>query len=229
MELITLTKYGDPQNVAVRRSTQAKNITIRITHKGAELVLPLKVKAERGYNFLLSKEHWVRQKLRRNVTKPVNEENKISILGKNYQIIHTDSPENQVKLQNDALEVYCSKVLKRISIEVFLKKKLLSEIKAIVETISKKHNLIYSNIRIMENVTTKWGSCCSRGNLSFNWRIVFAPYEVLKYLVAHEMAHLKEMNHSKNFWQLVEDIYPEYQPAKLWLKRNGRNLYSYLL
>ncbi len=227
MELITLTKYGDPQKVEVRRSTQAKNISIRITHKGAELVLPLKVKAEKGYNFLLITEHWVRKKLRRNVTKSVNEENKISILGKNYKIIHTDSPKNQVKLQNDVLEVYCSIVLKKISIKIFLKKQLLLEIKTLVETISKKHNLIYSNIRIMENMT-KWGSCSNSGNLSFNWQIVFTPYEVLKYLVAHEMAHLKEMNHSTNFWQLVEYIYPEYQPAKLWLKRNGRNLYSYL-
>lgn len=82
-------------------------------------------------------------------------------------------------------------------------------------------------MRIMENVS-RWGSCCSKGNPVFNWRVVFAPFEVLKYLVAHEMVHLKEMNHSKNFWELVEDIYPEYQPAKLWLKRNGKSLYSYL-
>ncbi|BDU60396.1 hypothetical protein FLA4_08060 [Candidatus Rickettsia kotlanii] len=79
----------------------------------------------------------------------------------------------------------------------------------------------------MENVSL-WGSRCSKGNLVFNWRVVLAPFEVVKYLVAHEVAHLKEMNYSKNFWELVEDIYPEYQPAKLWLKRNGKNLYSYL-
>ncbi|HJD56071.1 MAG TPA: M48 family metallopeptidase [Rickettsia endosymbiont of Pyrocoelia pectoralis] len=207
-EFITLTKFGDPKNVAVRRSSQAKNISIRITHKGAELILPLKVKAEKGHNFLLSKEHWVRQKLRRNVASPVRDENNISILGKQYQIIHTDSSENQVKLQDDKLEIYCTPVLKKISIEVFLKRKLLEEVKAIVEIFAKNHNLDYSNIRIMENVT-RWGSCCSKGNLAFNWRIIFAPFEVLKYLVAHEMAHLKEMNHSENFWQLVEDIYPE--------------------
>ena len=62
-------------------------------------------------------------------------------------------------------------------------------------------------MRIMENVS-RWGSCCSKkGNLVFNWRVVFAPFEVLKYLVTHEMVHLKEMNHSKNFWELVERIY----------------------
>jgi len=226
-EVFTLTKYGEPQNVFVRRSGQAKNISIRITHKGAELVLPLKASPEKGHNFLLSKEYWIRQKLCRNVSKLLSDEDTVSILGKSYHIIHTNSSENQVILQDNTLEVYCSAVLKKISIEVFLKKKLLSEIKIIVENNAKRHNLTYSNIRIMENVT-RWGSCCSRGNLAFNWRIVFAPAEVLKYLVAHEMAHLKEMNHSKNFWQLVEDIYPEYQPAKLWLKRNGRNLYNYL-
>ncbi|HJD54362.1 MAG TPA: M48 family metallopeptidase [Rickettsia endosymbiont of Proechinophthirus fluctus] len=227
-DVITLTKYGEPQNVIVRRSSKAKNIAIRITSKGAELVLPLKVKAEKGHNFLLSQEYWVRQKLRRNVTVIPQDEDKISILGKSYEIIHIDSSKNQIKLNDSTLEVYCcSQVLKKLSIEVFLKKKLLAEIKIIVENISKKHNLTYSNIRIMENVS-RWGSCCGKGNLVFNWRVVFAPFEVLKYLVAHEMAHLKEMDHSKNFWELVEYIYPEYQPAKLWLKRNGKNLYSYL-
>jgi len=227
MEFITLDKYGEPQSVAVKRSSQAKHISIRITHKGAELILPLKANLTKGYNFLLSKEYWIRQKLRRNVIHTQSEKDRISILGKSYQIIHTDSSENKIRLQDDTLEVSCSNILKKISIEIFLKKTLLSEIKTIVENFAKKHNLTYSKIRIMENVT-RWGSCSSQGNLAFNWRIVFAPMEVLKYLVAHEMAHLKEMNHSKNFWQLVENIYPEYQSAKLWLKRNGRNLHSYL-
>ncbi|KJV78644.1 hypothetical protein RMAECT_1029 [Rickettsia rhipicephali str. Ect] len=85
-DFITLTKYGEPQNVIVRRSSKAKNIAIRITSKGAELVLPLKVKAEKGHNFLLSKEYWVRQKLRRNVTAIPKDEDKISILGKSYDL-----------------------------------------------------------------------------------------------------------------------------------------------
>ena len=110
MEFITLDKYGEPQNVAVRRSPQAKNISIRITHKGAELVLPIKANFTKGHNFLLSKEYWVRQKLRRNVTRPLSEKNTISILGKSYQIIHTDSSENKIRLQDDTLEVYCSAV-----------------------------------------------------------------------------------------------------------------------
>ncbi len=102
-DFITLTKYGEPQNVIVRRSGKAKNIAIRITPKGAELVLPLKAKLEKGHNFLLSKEYWVRQKLRRNVTVIPKDEDKISILGKSYEIIHIDSSKNQIKLNDSTL------------------------------------------------------------------------------------------------------------------------------
>ena len=98
-DFITLTKYGESQNVIVRRSSKAKNIAIRITSKGAELVLPLKVKAEKGHNFLLSKEYWVRQKLRRNVTAIPKDEDKISILGKSYEIIHIDSSKKSDKIK----------------------------------------------------------------------------------------------------------------------------------
>jgi predicted metal-dependent hydrolase len=64
--------------------------------------------------------------------------------------------------------------------------------------------------------------------LSFNWRLVFAPKEILEYLVVHEMCHMIEMNHSMRFWNLVEKLYPDYKVAKLWLKQNGVRLHQYL-
>lgn len=72
-------------------------------------------------------------------------------------------------------------------------------------------------IRI-KDVKSRWGSCSSKRNLNFNWRLVMAPMEVLDYVVVHELCHLKEMNHSKNFWRLVEEIQPDYKKHKNWLK-----------
>ena len=75
-----------------------------------------------------------------------------------------------------------------------------------------------NSIRI-KDVRSRWGSCSSKANLNFNWRLVLAPMEVLDYVVVHEMCHLKEMNHSKAFWDLVGEILPDYQKQREWLKR----------
>ena len=67
---------------------------------------------------------------------------------------------------------------------------------------------------------TRWGSCSSVGNLNFNWRLAMAPTEVIEYVVIHELCHRLEMNHSKEFWRLVQEKCPEFRKHKAWLKRN---------
>ncbi len=81
----------------------------------------------------------------------------------------------------------------------------------------------YGKISIRDQ-KTRWGSCSSEGNLSFNWRLILAPPDVLDYVVIHELCHRKEMNHSKEFWALVESHMPEYKERRKWLRENGNNL-----
>ena len=71
---------------------------------------------------------------------------------------------------------------------------------------------------------TRWGSCSSRGNINFNWRIVMAPPEIMDYLVIHELCHMRIPNHSSLYWQLVEQFMPEYRQRRDWLKHNSRLL-----
>lgn len=71
---------------------------------------------------------------------------------------------------------------------------------------------------------TRWGSCSARGNLNFNWRLILAPEPVLDYVVIHELAHRKEMNHSKQFWDIVEAMMPDYRTQRQWLKEHGDQL-----
>ncbi|MCA9386358.1 M48 family metallopeptidase, partial [Candidatus Dojkabacteria bacterium] len=72
---------------------------------------------------------------------------------------------------------------------------------------------------------TNWGSCSSKGNLNFTWRLIFAPLEILDYVVVHELCHLKEQNHSQRFWDLVAEQVPDYKKKRIWLKKHGANLY----
>lgn len=81
----------------------------------------------------------------------------------------------------------------------------------------------YGTITIRDQ-KTRWGSCSSKGNLSFNWRLILAPPQVLDYVVVHELCHRKEMNHSKQFWELVESVMPDYAVHRKWLKDNGNEL-----
>lgn len=92
-----------------------------------------------------------------------------------------------------------------------------------VEHYTQIAGLKYTDIKL-SNARTRWGSCSSRGSLNFNWRIVMAPIEVLDYLVVHEVVHLRHHNHSKHFWGMVEELYPEYKGQRGWLKREGHRL-----
>lgn len=86
-----------------------------------------------------------------------------------------------------------------------------------------KASLSYSGIRITAAKRT-WGSCARRGTLSFSWRLVMAPPEIIDYVIVHELAHLAEMNHSRRFWEKVESLLPDYRERRSWLKENGHML-----
>ncbi len=68
---------------------------------------------------------------------------------------------------------------------------------------------------------TRWGSCSAKGNLNFHWKLVLMPPEVLDYVIVHELAHRREMNHSPRFWAEVEHVLPDYRERRRWLKENG--------
>ena len=94
------------------------------------------------------------------------------------------------------------------------------ELPQMVETWAKKMGVTYGRITI-RNQKTRWGSCSSQGNLNFTCFLMLAPKEVQEYVVIHELAHRKEMNHSKAFWKIVQDFDPKFEEHKQWLKTEG--------
>ena len=81
----------------------------------------------------------------------------------------------------------------------------------------------YSAISVRDQ-KTRWGSCSGHGTLSFNWRLMLAPPDILDYVVVHELCHLEHLNHSRDFWACVEAILPDYRERRKWLKEHGHEL-----
>lgn len=77
----------------------------------------------------------------------------------------------------------------------------------------------YNKLKV-SSARRRWGSCNSRGNISFTWRLILVPPQVMDYVVVHELTHLLEMNHSPRFWRKVEQVMPEYRMHKRWLREN---------
>jgi len=105
----------------------------------------------------------------------------------------------------------------------WLKLEALRHIKARLADLGKGFG--YGRVTVKDQ-RTRWASCSASGNLSFNWRTVLAPPDVVDYLILHELAHLERPDHSRAFWRKVEKLCPDYRRHEAWLKNSGRALFS---
>jgi predicted metal-dependent hydrolase len=108
----------------------------------------------------------------------------------------------------------------RPTIERYLRKLAVRELPVRVFELAVLHNLPVQRVTV-RNQRSRWGSCSRRGTISLNWRLVQAPGFVRDYIVLHELAHLKEMNHSRRFWSEVGRLCPDFPEAERWLKQHS--------
>jgi len=107
----------------------------------------------------------------------------------------------------------------------FIKNEFLAEIKKIVKTAPPE---FWPQKIALRDTTSRWGSCSASGTVHFSWRLAFAPTEVMRYIIMHELAHKKHMDHSKAFWRQVSALYgPGVERAKRWLGQHGEELHRY--
>jgi len=110
---------------------------------------------------------------------------------------------------------------KRSNIYIKNKERAREIVRQKLNNFNNTYGFTYNRVSI-KNQRTKWGSCSSKGNLNFNYKIVFLPEHLANYLIVHELCHLKELNHSKSFWLLVEKTIPDYKKCKKELKAFSR-------
>lgn len=107
------------------------------------------------------------------------------------------------------------------SLTAWLQDRVKQDADAFIVRHGQRHELIPASIRILDQKHL-WGACSSSGNITLNWRLVFAPKAVLEYAVGHELCHLKHRHHGPEFWELVRTILPDYRLAKEWLEANEK-------
>jgi predicted metal-dependent hydrolase len=216
-------KNGKIIHVKVRISDRARNISIKILSSNiVELVIPKKASYSAAKKFLLSKESWIRANIKEVYYPGIVLEDQaiIPILGDDVTIHYTNKLRGLTRLEETYLLVHGPQEYLPRKVKQFLYDLLYRELEVITAKTANILKVKYKKIQI-KDTSSRWASCSSIGNLSFCWKLVFTPKEIIEYIVAHEVAHLIEMNHSQAFWAIVAQLYPDYKNARKWLKENS--------
>ncbi|MEI8295546.1 MAG: SprT family zinc-dependent metalloprotease [Alphaproteobacteria bacterium] len=235
---LTLLKHvlanGRTLPVYLRPNKRMKNIRVRLHPRHDAVIISThpRVPIDYVHHFLEGAKEWIEKSTQKRSLRTLFAPGlQISALGKMMMLEHCESSKRHSSGSyvscTETNIIVCGAISEfNIRIKKFLKHLVLEEVK--------KQSLAYANllgfpinkISLRDN-TSCWGSCSGKGNLSFNWRIALAPSAALSYLCAHEVAHLKHKDHSANFWETVESLYPDYKASRAWLKEHGTKLLSY--
>lgn len=206
---------------------RAKRLTLRIEAggRGLRITVPPGVPEREIDRFLERHRGWLEARLAKLPERPqVRPGIKLPLRGVAHLIIHEPGRRGTVAVAAEggmpALIVHGDRRHLPRRLADFLKREAKRDIEALVArhtaTVGRKAKAVR-----FKDTTSRWGSCTSEGTLSFSWRIMMAPPPVIDYLVAHEVAHLREMNHGPKFWKLCRELCPRSDEARAWLKRNG--------
>ena len=206
---------------------RARRLTLRIDAggQGLRITVPPGLKLGEVEKFLIRHQGWLEQRLAKVPDRPqVRPGIRIPLRGVPHLVVHEPGRRGTVEVSRDeagpVLIVHGDRLHLPRRIADFLKREARREIEALVgkhtEAVGRKARAIR-----FKDTSSRWGSCTSDGSLSFSWRIMMAPPPVINYLVAHEVAHLREMNHGPKFWKLCRELCPDTDRCKDWLKRNG--------
>jgi predicted metal-dependent hydrolase len=220
------------QNITVRlcRNKRSKRMSLRFDSIKNVLNLTThpSVSQKQMLDFLERTEDWILKQLSKAVTSVPFEKNAvISVLDIDYEIKHESLYGRlDVKMQEGSIVVHGPEERINMMVTIFLKRHAKSELEKYCEQYAATIGMEVNKISIRDT-KSRWGSCSEEGNISLCWRLLLAPKSVAEYVCAHEVAHLKEMNHSPDFWKVVEGLHPQYKDSKAWLKKNGRELFKY--
>lgn len=220
-------RIGDPAiEVRLRRSARARRMVLRVAQaeRAPTLILPLHVPVAQARAFLGDQEGWLRRHLAaRPLRAPVGEGTVLPFADRTLTV--QGAAGRAVVLREGVLGVPGPSDRHGARVGAWLREEARRTCVAAVDRHAGTLGLRPGRISLRDP-RSRWGSCTASGDLMFSWRLIMAPSAVLDYVVAHEVAHLAELNHSRRFWAVVGRLCPDYQTARDWLRRHGASLHT---
>lgn len=221
--------------VTVRRSSQARRMTLRVRSatRDVTLTLPSRTAETAARDFVERHVGWIEQRLARLPERiPFEPGEIVPLRGVAHRIAMRPGLRGLVRVEPGArgaepeIAVYGFPEHAPRRVADFLKREARA---AFVEAADRHAAALGVTIGriVLKDTTSRWGSCSATGDLAFSWRMILAPAFVLDYLAAHEVAHRREMNHGPRYWAHVERLFPDYERAEGWLRAHGTALHRY--
>ena len=227
-EYVFTLSSGEEIPVVITTRRGLRNITLRPKlnpRREIHISKPWLVSENAAIKFLVSKQKWIECIFQKCPDKVVLKSgDKIEFLGRVVELVHVPTMRSN-KLDGDKMLVGGAPEMFERRVRDVIKAEFLVELKNIIRTTPRD---LWPQRIALRDTTSRWGSCSSTGTMSFSWRLAFAPVEVLRYVVMHELAHVRHMDHSPEFWATVRELYGfGVERAKRWLSKNGASLHQY--
>jgi predicted metal-dependent hydrolase len=204
---------------------RSKRYILRLKSDGtARVTIPRRGSIQAARGFAERNVAWLSQQLQRLAAKPVRNKawsigSEILFRGETVRIV-ADVESGAVRFADQTIRVSDSGVDLRPIIERHMRSLAAVELPPRVLMFAQQHGLSVKRV-VVRNQKSRWGSCSRRGTISLNWRLIQAPGFVADYIMLHELMHIRQMNHSRKFWQEVENVCPDFRSAEKWLKNHS--------
>jgi predicted metal-dependent hydrolase len=217
-------EYRQEIEYRIRRSDRARRVRVSVDADGVEVVLPRRAAQSEAAAAVRELEPWIRRRLREvaHAREAVAARgDAVPYLGEMLEV-RTESGRTRVHRRGAVLWAPAG-AERTAALERWYRRAAHAEIADRLDRACALTGLSYSKLTI-RGQRTRWASCSRSGTMSFNWRLLLAPEEVLDYVVWHEVCHLEVMDHSPRFWALLARWCPGYRAHSRWLRRHGQTL-----
>ncbi len=223
---------GDETIVAVvRESARTRRLRMVVrAGRSVELTVPRRTSTRALRQFLSDNSDWLADTMARaRLTSPLlglHQPGTVWLAGERLAVERGGGPKPVANRHGGALRISGPPDQLAGAIDRWYRREARERLEAAVARESARLGISYARVSIRDQ-RTRWGSCSTRGTLSFSWRLVLAPPEVLEYVVAHELLHVREPNHSRAFWALLDAHLPGWKERAAWLRRHGHEVLDY--
>ena len=215
-----------PVEVTLRRSARARRFSLRVSRVDGKvtLSLPLRARESEAMEFVRAQEGWLRNALAKMpVQAGLGMGGEIAVEGRLLQLAAGTG--RGLRLLGDQLLVPGDTAQTGTRVQAWLKALARERLVAASDHYAAQIGRKVARVTLRDT-RSRWGSCTADGSLMYSWRLVMAPPAVLRYVAAHEVAHMVEMNHSHRFWAVVDRLYPGWQDQRDWLRHHGSALHA---